>query len=48
MESTREGFIGAYSGGVPEQKEDVPFDSRDSLYDFGHGLNYPVEVLDMK
>jgi len=25
---------------VQAQKEDVPYDSKDPLYSFGHGLNY--------
>lgn len=32
---------------VEEQKEDVPYDSKDPLYDFGYGLSYSSEVLSM-
>ena len=30
--------------GVRNQKEDVPFDSKDPLFKFGHGLSYGEEV----
>jgi beta-glucosidase len=26
---------------VRAQNEDVPYDSKDPLFEFGHGLNYP-------
>ena len=33
---------------VLEQKEDLPYDSRDPLYEYGHGLDYPKAVISMK
>jgi beta-glucosidase len=32
---------------VENQKEDVPYDSKDPLYEFGHGLKYQLEVVGM-
>jgi len=32
---------------VENQKEDVPYDSKDPLYEFGHGLVYESEVVTM-
>jgi len=32
---------------VENQKEDVPYDSKDPLYKFGHGLTYESEVVTM-
>ena len=32
---------------VENQKEDVPYDSKDPLYQFGHGLSYPSQTLSM-
>ena len=32
---------------VENQKEDVPYDSKDPLYDFGHGLTYQLEEVGM-
>lgn len=32
---------------VENQKEDVPYDSKDPLYQFGHGLTYPYETMSM-
>lgn len=32
---------------VENQKEDVPYDSKDPLYQFGHGLTYPSETISM-
>ena len=30
---------------VENQKEDVPYDSKDPLYKFGHGLTYPTQAI---
>jgi beta-glucosidase len=32
---------------VLEQKEDLPYDSKDPLYEFGHGLSYPQAAISM-
>lgn len=32
---------------VENQKEDVPYDSKDPLYKFGHGLSYPSQTISM-
>ncbi len=32
---------------VENQKEDVPYDSKDPLYQFGHGLTYPSQAISM-
>ena len=32
---------------VENQKEDVPYDSKDPLYPFGHGLSYPSQNMSM-
>ncbi len=32
---------------VENQKEDVPYDSKDPLYEFGAGLSYPSQVISM-
>lgn len=32
---------------VEQQKEDLPYDSKDPLYNFGYGLTYPSETLNM-
>ncbi len=32
---------------VENQKEDVPYDSKDPLYEFGAGISYPSEVISM-
>jgi len=33
---------------VENQKEDVPYDSEDPLYKFGHGLSYEINELSMQ
>jgi len=32
---------------VENQNEDVPYDSKDPLYQFGHGLTYPSQTISM-
>ena len=32
---------------VENQKEDVPYDSKDPLYKFGHGLTYQLKEIGM-
>ncbi|MDN3642480.1 glycoside hydrolase family 3 N-terminal domain-containing protein [Lutimonas halocynthiae] len=32
---------------VENQKEDVPYDSKDPLYEFGYGLTYQLEIVGM-
>ena len=32
---------------VEAQMEDVPYDSKDPLYEFGHGLTYPEAEISL-
>ena len=33
---------------IINQHEDVPYDSKDPLYEFGYGLSYGSEIVTMK
>ena len=32
---------------VEDQKEDVPYDSKDPLYEYGHGMRYANQPMDI-